>query len=102
MVIPRLACFSHIQFAIGNQLRLPGIVDGGSRRCCGGYQISGNRTHYLVIDSDLPTMGGIVLSVVLALVGNKGPILQRLACDLGRLTQNYGPGGDIRNLGKWF
>ena len=74
MVIPRLACFSHIQFAIGNQLRLPGIVDGGSRRCCGGYQISGNRTHYLVIDSDLPTpfchlIGGIELAMVLAMVG---------------------------------
>ena len=40
---------------------------------------------------------GIVLSVVLAKVRNKGPILQRLGSDLGRFTQNYGPGGDIRS-----
>ena len=74
MVIPRLACFSHIQFAIGNQLRLPGIVDGGSRRCRCVDPIPGNRTHDLVIDSDLPTpfchlIGGIELAMVLAMVG---------------------------------
>ena len=74
MVIPRLACFSHIQFAIGNQLRLPGIVDGGSRRCGGGYQFPGNRAHDLVDNSNLPTpfchlIGGIELAMVLAMVG---------------------------------
>ena len=76
-VITCLACCSRIQFPIGNQLRLPGIVDGSSRRCGGGNQFPGNRAHDLVIDSDLPTpfcilLGmGIVLSVIFAKVGYK-------------------------------
>ncbi len=74
MIIPGLACCGRIQFAIGNQLRLPGIVDGGSRRCGGGYQFPGNRAHDLVDNSNLPTpfchlIGGIELAMVLAMVG---------------------------------
>ena len=55
-VITCLACCSRIQLAIRNQLRLPGIVDGGSGRGSGGDQISGNRTHDLVMDTNLPTI----------------------------------------------
>ena len=62
----------------------------------------------LVIDTDLATpfcilLGmSLVLSVIFAKVGNKGLILQRLACDLGRLAQKDCAGGDSRSLGKWF
>ena len=56
VVIPCLACLGHIQFPIGNQLRLSGIVDAHCRRSGGGDQISGNRTHDLVMDTNLPTI----------------------------------------------
>ena len=86
MIIPRLACLGRIQFPIGNQLRLPGIID----RCCGrgggGYQISGDRAHDLVIDTNLATIVRIVLGMVLAMVGYKRPVIQRVAGDLSRLA----------------
>ena len=100
MVIPRLACFGRIQFSIGDQLRLPGIMDGGCRRGGGVYQISGDRAHDMVIDTDLAPIGCIVLGMVLAMVGDKRPVIQRVAGDLGRLAQKDGSGGNIRGPGK--
>ena len=100
VVIPRLACFGRIQFSIGDQLRLPGIIDGGSGRGGGGDQISCNRAHDLVIDSNLAPIGCIVLGMVLAMVGDKGPVIQRVAGDLGRLAQKDGTRGNIRGPGK--
>jgi len=100
VIIPCLASLGGIQFPIGDQLRLPGIVDGGCRRGCGGYQISGDRAHDLVIDTNLATIVRIVLGMVLAMVGYKRPVIQRVAGDLGRLAQKDGSGGDIRSPGK--
>ena len=76
VVLPCLACLGRIQFAIGNQLRLPGIVDGSSRRCGGGNQFPGNRAHDLVDNSNLPTpfchlIGGIILGMALAILPHK-------------------------------
>ena len=95
VVLPGLACLGRIQFPIRDQLRLPGIIDGGSRRGVGGDQISRDRAHDLVIDTNLPTIVGIVLGMVLAMVGDKRPVIQRVAGDLGRLAQKDCPGGTI-------
>ena len=53
VVIARLACLGRIQFPIGDQLRLSGIMDGGCRRGGDGDQISRDRAHDLVIDTNL-------------------------------------------------
>ena len=38
--------------------------------------------------------------MVLAMVGYKRPVIQRVVGDLGRLAQYYRSGGDIRGPGK--
>ena len=53
VVLPGLACLGRIQFPIRDQLRLPGIMDGGRRRGGGGDQISRDRAHDLVIETNL-------------------------------------------------
>ena len=41
------------QFTLRDQLRLPGIIGGGCRGSGGGDQISGDRAHDMVIDTNL-------------------------------------------------